>query len=71
MVGPISESERTAFATRVKAVIVLVVGVSAGLMAFQGGAPLPLLVGAVLAGLVVGVVLVWIVFPGSGGRSPR
>lgn len=71
MVGPISDAERDSFAARVKASIVLVVGLSAGLMAVQGDAPLAFVTGAVVAGLVLGVVLVRVVFPGSGGRPPR
>lgn len=71
MVGPVSEEDRDSFAARVKAGIVVVVGLSTGLMAVQGDAPLPLVVGAVAVGLVVGAALVRIVFPGSGGQSPR
>ena len=71
MVGPISDAERDSFAARVKIGIVLVIGLSAGLMAVQGDAPFAFVTGAVVAGLVLGVVLVRVVFPGSGGKSPR
>jgi hypothetical protein len=69
MVDPISDEERSAFALKVKVAIVVLVGGSAGLVAVANGASLALAGGAVLAGLVVGVVLVVIVFPGSGGTS--
>lgn len=71
MVGPISEEERDSFAARVKATVVVIVGLSTGLMAVHGDAPLPFVVGAVAVGLAVGAALVRVVFPGSGGRSPR
>lgn len=71
MVGPVSDEERNSFTVRLKIGVVLVVGLSCGLMAVQGGAPLPFVAGAVAVGLVVGVVLVRIVFPGSGEQSPR
>lgn len=60
MVGPISDEERR-FATRQLMVgFVLLVAVSAGLIALQGGATL-VEVGIVTAiGVVVGVVLLWI-----------
>ena len=69
MVDPISDEERSEFALKVKVAVVLLVGGSAGLVAVANGASLVLAGGAVLAGLAVGVVLVRIVFPGSGGTS--
>lgn len=67
MVGPISESERSEFARKLKAVLVAVVGLSAGLVALGNGASLVGVAVAAAAGFVVGLVLVRIVFPGSGG----
>lgn len=66
MVGPISSEERTSTVRRVKAVFVLVVGLSGGLISLQAGGDLLMTGGAILAGLVTGVVLVWLVFPGTG-----
>ncbi|MFB6164428.1 MAG: hypothetical protein ABEJ31_04660 [Haloarculaceae archaeon] len=69
MVGPISGDERRRATTQIKLGFVVLVGLSAGLITLQGD-PSPLVMaGAVVAGLVVGAVLVWLVFPGSG--SPR
>lgn len=66
MVGPISSQERSAFARRLKVGLSLVVGISAGLMALNGDAALPLVLVAVAVGLLVGVAAVWFVFPGTG-----
>jgi membrane associated rhomboid family serine protease len=66
MVGPISSEERASFATKVKLGFTVLIGLSAGLVTLQGD-PSPLIfVGAVVGGLVVGGLLVWFVFPGSG-----
>lgn len=70
MVGPISEEERESFALRMKLGLTAVVAVSAGLTAMHGGASLPIVALAVVAGAVVGAPLIWFVFPGTGGRSP-
>lgn len=70
MVGPISDAERERFAFRMKVGLTVLVAASAGLTALYGGAPLPLVALAVVAGTVVGAPLIWFVFPGTGGRSP-
>lgn len=72
MVGPVPDDERSSFARRVKAAIVVFVGLSAGLITLQGDVPLWVSGAAVVAGLITGVVLVYIVFPGdSVSRSNR
>jgi hypothetical protein len=59
MVGPMSDDERRAGSQRLYAAFVVLVGASAGLMALSGGAtPLEVLI-VVLAGLVIGLLLVW------------
>jgi hypothetical protein len=63
MVGPISDEERSSFAFRVKVGITVLIGVSAGLITLQGDPSLPMIVGAVGGGLVVGGLLVWYLFP--------
>jgi len=70
MVGPVSDEERASFAFRMKVGLTVLVAASAGLTALHGGASLPLVALAVVAGAAVGAPLVWFVFPGSGGRSP-
>jgi len=76
MVEPISDEERSAFTRRVKVAFVALVGLSAGLTTLLGDPSLPVVAGAVLGGLAVGGVLVWLVFPGDGtvggsrGRRP-
>jgi ammonia channel protein AmtB len=67
MVGPVSVAERSAFARKVKAALVAVIGASTGLVALANDASLAGVGIAAVAGLVVGVVLVRVVFPGSGG----
>ena len=72
MVGPVSDEERSDAAVRIKAGIVLSVALSAGLITLQGDAPLWQTGVAMLVGLVTGLALVQVVFPGDGGmRSSR
>lgn len=59
MVGPVSREERSAAMTRLKIGIVLLVGASGGLIALHGGASPPVLVAAIVGGLVVGALLTW------------
>lgn len=54
MVGPMSDDERRVGSQRLYAGFVVLVGVSAGLMALSGGATLVQVVGVVIAGLVTG-----------------
>ncbi|PSP97611.1 hypothetical protein BRC89_10730 [Halobacteriales archaeon QS_4_70_19] len=72
MVGPVSNEERSSATVRIKAGIVLSVGISAGLITLQGDVPLWATGAAVLVGLLTGVFLVSLVFPGDGAtRSNR
>ncbi|MFB6206587.1 MAG: hypothetical protein ABEJ05_08705 [Haloglomus sp.] len=72
MVGPVSDEERSDAAFRLKIGIVLFVGLSAGLITLQSDGPLWMSGVAVLAGLLTGVLLVYLVFPGDGSvRSSR
>lgn len=65
MVDPIDSDERRSFETRVKIGFTVLIGLSAGLITLQGD-PSPLIVvGAILAGMLVGAPLVWFVFPES------
>ncbi len=59
MVGPISKEERSSAMLRVKIAIVLLVGVSGGLIALHGGATPVVLGGAVVGSLILGVLLTW------------
>jgi hypothetical protein len=66
VVGPVSNEERSEAAFRIKIGIVLFVGLSSGLITLQGDVP-PWQTGvAVLVGLLTGLLLVYIVFPGDG-----
>ena len=72
MVGPVSDEERSDAAVRIKVGIVLFVSLSSGLITLRGNAPLWQTGVAMLVGLLTGLVLVYIVFPGDGGmRSSR
>lgn len=78
MVGGITDEERERFAVKLKAGFVLLVGLSAGLITVQAGASLAAFLAATAAGSVVGVLLVWLVFPdrsdlerGDQSRSRR
>ncbi|MFT4948797.1 MAG: putative membrane protein YccC [Natronomonas sp.] len=63
MVGGITDEERERFAVKLKAGFVLLVGFSSGLITVQAGASLVAFLVATAAGSVVGVLLVWLVFP--------
>jgi hypothetical protein len=72
VVGPVSDEERSDAAFRIKIGIVLFVSLSAGLITLQGGVPLWQTGVAMLVGLLTGLALVYLVFPGDGGvRSSR
>jgi energy-converting hydrogenase Eha subunit A len=66
VVGPVSDEERSDAVVRIKIAIVLFVGLSAGLITLQGDVPLWQSGVAVVVGLLTGVLLVYIVFPGDG-----
>lgn len=59
MVGPMSDEERHAGSQRLYAGFVLLVGVSAGLMALSGGATLLQTMIVLLGGLAIGACLLW------------
>lgn len=60
MVGPsLSEEDKEASRTRLKAGFVLLVGGSAGMIAVQGNASLPSILAVVAAGIVLGLALVY------------
>lgn len=78
MVGPVSDEERSSFARKVKIGFVLLVGLSGGLITLQANAGVAVFAGATGAGMILGVVLVWIAFPdredlgrGDPSRSRR
>lgn len=70
MVGPISDEERNSMLLKVKVATVLLVGASAGLITTQGDTSLTASVVAVVGGLILGVGLVWLLFPSSEQLSP-
>jgi membrane associated rhomboid family serine protease len=70
MAGPISREDRAKTMRWVKIVFVLLVGASAGLITSQGDASLEIVVGAVVGGLLVGVALVWYLFPDPEALAP-
>jgi hypothetical protein len=59
MVGPMSDEERTAAMTRLKAGVVGLVGASGALVALHGGAEPMGIAAALVGGLVVGAGLTW------------
>lgn len=63
MVGPPSKEERLTASRRLKAGFVLLVGLSTGLLTLTGNPTIFVFSLAVLAGCVVGVVLVVFAFP--------
>jgi hypothetical protein len=65
MVGPTADDDSQSLAFRLKIFFVVLVGASAGLITSVENTTLLESGLATLAGLVVGVVLVWIVFPGN------
>ncbi len=72
MVGPVSDEERATAALRIKLGFTALVGASAGLITLQGDPSLALVGGAVLAGLLVGWLLAWYLYPeGSFGGEPE
>ena len=59
MVGPPSREERASEMVRLKIGVVLLVGVSGGLIALHGGADILGMAVATLGALVVGALLTW------------
>lgn len=70
MVDPISSEERERFALKMKLGLASIIAVSAGLIALRGNASLPVIAAAIVGGGLLGVGLIWFVFPDTGGRSP-
>ena len=68
MVGPTTPEERRAASRRFKLVFVLLVGLSGGLIALQSDGSFLVALLAMVAGLLVGVVMVVFAFP-SGLRG--
>ena len=68
MVGPTTREERRSASRRFKLGFVVLVGLSAGLITLQGDVSILLTLLSVLAGLLVGVVVVAFAFP-SGLRG--
>jgi hypothetical protein len=66
MVGPMSSEDRSEGALRIKLSATFTIGVSMGLITLQGNVPLWVTGLAFLLGCVVGLGLVWFVFPGTG-----
>ena len=70
MVEPISDDERERTILYVKVGLTVLVGLSSGLVATQGGAGLEFVAGAVVAGLIVGGALAWYLVPDASTVSP-
>ncbi|MFB6296981.1 MAG: hypothetical protein ABEH56_00510 [Salinirussus sp.] len=74
MVGPITDEERLSFLQKAKAGFVLLVALSAGLIALQADAGLSAIAGAVAVGGLAGIALIGVAFPSGGsemaGRDP-
>jgi hypothetical protein len=63
MVQPVDPGERASFTRKLKLSLAAVVGLSGGLIALQGDAPLPVVAATVAGGVAIGTALVWFVFP--------
>lgn len=70
MVDPVTDEDRERTILYVKVGLALLVGLSAGLIASQGDASLEIVVGAVLAGFVIGGALAWYLVPDAKAFSP-
>lgn len=70
MTGPISQEDRAKTMRRVKIVFILLVTVSAGLITSQGDASLTIVIGAIVGGLLLGIALVWYLFPEPEELAP-
>jgi hypothetical protein len=66
MVGPMSSEERSQLALRLKIGFVLLIGASAGLITLLGDPTLLEVALVTGVGLVFGVLVVAVVFPGTG-----
>jgi hypothetical protein len=70
VVDPISQSDRTRTFRWVKIGLIALVGLSAGLIAIQGGADLGVVVASAGGGSAVGAGLVWYLFPDIDTLAP-
>lgn len=70
MVDPIPNDERVRTLRAAKVATVLLIAASAGLITVYGGAPLRGIALACAAGLLVGVALVWYLFPSADAIAP-
>jgi len=70
VVDPIPSEDRERTLRWAKAGTGSLVGLSAGLIAVQSGGSLAAIVAAVAAGLLVGTVLVWYLFPDADAIAP-
>ncbi|MDR9381432.1 MAG: hypothetical protein RI560_07150 [Natronomonas sp.] len=70
MVDPITDDDRRQTLRWARVGVVLLVGLSAGMISIQGGAPLELVSVTVLVGLIVGGALVWYLFPSAEDIAP-
>lgn len=65
MVGPVPEEDRSRSVRRLQAGFVALVGISAGLIAFQGDLGPAGILGATLGGTLLGFLLIWLAVPSS------
>jgi hypothetical protein len=70
VVDPIPSEDRERTLRWAKVATGSLVGLSAGLIAVQSGGSLAAIVAAVAAGLLVGTVLVWYLFPDADAIAP-
>ena len=70
MVDPISNEDGTRTFRWAKIITVLLVGLSAGLIAVQSDGSLETVGAAIVGGVVVGAVLVWYLFPDIDAIAP-
>jgi len=70
MAGPISQADRQRTMRKLKIGVVLLVGLSGGLITAHGDAAWQVVLAAIGGSLVVGAVLVWYLFPDLEALSP-
>lgn len=70
MVDPISTDDRARTLRWAKAATVVLVGLSAGLITTQGDTSLEVVAASIGGGVVLGIVLVWFLFPEYDDIAP-
>jgi hypothetical protein len=70
VVDPIPNDDRARTLRWAKLGTVVLVGLSAGLIAIQGEAPVEYVLGSVAVGALVGAALVWYLFPDADALAP-